>query len=294
MRGTDARDVHYPGFKNILIYASKPYKEDMNTQSSGTMTLTDEEIKRYSDALSENSDGDFACPRCDVFKSPLKTNTIRHLEKKKGCQRAPSAAHHSVHISNDHSIHNDYSTQNNSEDHSTHTTNVINITMQLLPYNAFPYPTAEWEKLFENTCLKTIEKLLGFSLSDPAAALRACLRFQHLNADMPQRQTVRIKEGQMEQYGLDRGNRSNKSATWLHQELDEGSRDLLCRRRQDFHDVQGSLEQKMNKKPYERLVAGLDMLEALTNEGEAQTEEIKATFDKLLEDAQTAITEFTG
>ncbi len=36
------------------------------------------------------------------------------------------------------------------------------------------------------------------------------------------------------------------------------------------------------------------MLEALTNEGEAQTEGIKATFDKLLKDAQTAITEFFG
>ena len=182
-----------------------------------------------------------------------------------GCQRAPSAAHHSVHISNDHKVHNDYSTQNNSEDHSTHTTNVTNITMQLLPYNAIPYPAAEWEKLFENTCLKTIEKLLGFSLSDPAAALLACLRFQHLNADMPQRQTVRIKEGQMEQYGLDRGNMSNKSTTWLHQELDEGLRKWLCRRRQDFYDVQGSLEQKMNKKPYEHLVAELDKQPSLNS-----------------------------
>lgn len=114
----------------------------MNAQSSGTMTLTDEEIKRYSDAIAENSDGDFPCPRCEVFKSPLKTNTLRHLKNKKGCKRAPSA----VHISNDHSVHNDYSTQNNSEDHSTHTTNVTNntnITMQLLPYNTLPYPTAE-------------------------------------------------------------------------------------------------------------------------------------------------------
>ena len=88
MRRTDAHDVHYAGFKNILKYASKPYKEDMNTQSSGTMTLTDEEIKRYSDVLSENSDGDFACPRCDVFKSPLKTNTIRHLKRKKGMPKS--------------------------------------------------------------------------------------------------------------------------------------------------------------------------------------------------------------
>ena len=285
--------MYSPGFKSSLIYASKPYKEDMNAQSSGTMTLTDEEIKRYSDAIAENSDGDFPCPRCEVFKSPLKTNTLRHLKNKKGCKRAPSA----VHISNDHNVHNDYSTQNNSEDHSTHTTNVTNntnITMQLLPYNTLPYPTAEWEMLFENFCLKTIEKSLGCSLSDPAAALLACLRFEHLNADRPRRQTIRIKDGQMEQYGFDRGNKSKKSATWLLQELDKGLRDLMCRRRQDFHDVQGSLEQKMNKKPYERLIAGLDMLEALTNEGEAQTEEIKATFDKLLKDAQTSITEFFG
>jgi len=31
MWGSFARDVHYPGFKSILIHASKPYKEDMNT-----------------------------------------------------------------------------------------------------------------------------------------------------------------------------------------------------------------------------------------------------------------------
>lgn len=44
---------------------------------------------------------------------------------------------------------------------------------------------------------------------------------------------------------------------------------------------------------YERLVARLNMLEALTNEGEAQTEEIKATFDKLFKAAQTALTKFS-
>ena len=61
MCGSYARDAHYPGFKSI-IHASKPYKEDMNTQSSGTMTVTDEEIERYSDGLNENSDGNFPCP----------------------------------------------------------------------------------------------------------------------------------------------------------------------------------------------------------------------------------------
>ena len=44
---------------------------------------------------------------------------------------------------------------------------------------------------------------------------------------------------------------------------------------------------------HERLAARLNMLEALTNEGEAQTEEIKATFDKLLKAAQTALTKFS-
>ena len=72
MCGSFARDVHYPGFKSILIHASQPYKEDMNTQSSGTMT--DDEIKRYSYALTENSDGDVPCPRCEVFES-LKSNS---------------------------------------------------------------------------------------------------------------------------------------------------------------------------------------------------------------------------
>ncbi len=70
MCGSYARDAHYPWFKSISINASKPYKED--TQSSSTMT--DDEIKRYSDALTENSDGDVPCPRCEVVKS-LKSNT---------------------------------------------------------------------------------------------------------------------------------------------------------------------------------------------------------------------------
>ena len=39
----------------------------MNTQSSGTMR--DDEIKRYRYALTENSDGDVPCPRCEVFES---------------------------------------------------------------------------------------------------------------------------------------------------------------------------------------------------------------------------------
>ncbi len=39
-----AGDVHYPEFRSILIHASKPYKEDMNTQPSGTMT--DDDVKR--------------------------------------------------------------------------------------------------------------------------------------------------------------------------------------------------------------------------------------------------------
>jgi len=46
MLGSFAHDLHYLGLKSIL--ASKPYKDCMRTQSSGTMTLTDEEIKRYS------------------------------------------------------------------------------------------------------------------------------------------------------------------------------------------------------------------------------------------------------
>ncbi len=80
--------MYSPDLKCNLIYASKPYKEDLNTQSSSTMKLTDEEIKRYSDAIAENSDGDFPCPRCEVFKSPLKTNTIPHLKNKKGMQKS--------------------------------------------------------------------------------------------------------------------------------------------------------------------------------------------------------------
>ena len=44
----------------------------MNTQSSGTMS--DDEIKRYRYALTENSDGNVPCPRCEVFES-LKSNS---------------------------------------------------------------------------------------------------------------------------------------------------------------------------------------------------------------------------
>ncbi len=54
-----------------------------------------------------------------------------------------------------------------------------------------------------------------------------------------------------------------------------------------------NLSKALMDSQYERLVAGLDMLEALTNEGAAQTEEIKAAFDKLLNAAQTAITDFS-
>ena len=44
----------------------------MNTQSVGT--VTDDKIKRQSDAFTENSDGDVPCPRHEVFKS-LKSNS---------------------------------------------------------------------------------------------------------------------------------------------------------------------------------------------------------------------------
>ena len=53
--------------------------------------LTESQIKKYVNGMSANNDGDFYCPRCWIFKSSLKTNTIRHLRKRKVCKPASSA-----------------------------------------------------------------------------------------------------------------------------------------------------------------------------------------------------------
>ena len=134
----------------------------------------------------------------------------------------------------DHSIHNTHNT----------TINNAKIIIQLQPINS---PNPEWEDLVNNNDIKTIEKRLGCRLSDAAAALLACLKFQHLNADLPQRHNVRIRDGDLEIYRFADELRRNNAA-WRPVPMDAGLKDLICRRRLDFVDVQASLERKLSSK----------------------------------------------
>ena len=41
----------------------QPYKEKMHSKGSGNMKMSEEEIKKYTEAISKNSDNLFVCPR---------------------------------------------------------------------------------------------------------------------------------------------------------------------------------------------------------------------------------------
>ena len=139
--------------------------------------------------------------------------------------------------------------------------------------------------------IKTIEKRLGCSLSDAAAAVLACLKFQHLNADLPQRHNVRTRDGELEIYRFADDIR-RKNAAWKSVPMDAGLKDLICRRRLDFVDVQASLERKLSNKRWRLLEAGLDDLENLSNNGKSDKADMNATFDKLMHDCEAAIAGF--
>ena len=82
-----------------------------------------------------------------------------------------------------------------------------------------------------------------------------------------------------------------KSATCIQVPIEEGLKELLCRRCTDFYAVEASLQGKMSQKPFEHLIECLDILEDLANLSavpESTTEDIKATFAKLLEDTKPA------
>ena len=64
-----------------------------------------------------------------------------------------------------------------------------------------------------NNTIATIEKRLGCSMSDAAAAVLACLKFQTLNAALPQRHNVRIRDEGLEIYRFAADIR-RKNAAW--------------------------------------------------------------------------------
>ena len=259
----------------------------MHSKGSGSTKMNDKEIKMYIEAISKNSDNLFVCPRCEAHTDKLKANIKTHLQRKKPCMRSSSSSvvHQNVQVTNDHSTHT------SNHDHSVHnrhntTINNANITIQLQPINS---PNPDWEDLVNKTDVKTIEKRLGCSLSD--AALLACLKFQHLNADLPQRHNVRIRGGELEIYCFADELR-RKNAAWRPTPMDVGLKDLICRRRLDFVDVQASLERKLSSKRWRLLEAGLDDLENLSNDGKSDKEDMNATFDKLMHDCEAAIAGF--
>ena len=272
-----------------LEYGLQPYKEEMHSKGSGSMKMNDEEIKKYTEAISKNSDNLFVCPRCETHTDKLKANIKTHLKRKNPCMHSSSSSvvHQNVQVTNDHSTH----TSNHDHSvHNTHTTTInnANITIQLQPINC---SNPEWEDLVNNNCIKTIEKRLGCSLSDAAAALLACLKLQHLNADLPQRHNVCIRDGDLEKYRF-ADDKRRKNAAWRPVPMDAGLKDLICRRRLDFVDVQASLERKLSSKRWRLLEAGLDDLENLSNDGKSDKEDMNATFDKLMHDCEAAIAGF--
>ena len=270
-------------------YGLQPYKEGMHPRGSGSMKMSDEEIKKYTEAITKNSDDLFVCPRCEAHTDKLKANIKTHLQRKKPCMHSTSSSvvHQNVQVTDDHSTH----TSNHDHSiHNTHNTTINNaqITIHLQPINS---PNPEWEDLVNKNDIKTIEKRLGCSLSDAAAALLACLKFQHLNADLPQRHNVRIRDGDLEIYRFADDIR-RKNAAWRPVPMDVGLKDLICRRRLDFVDVQASLERKLSSKRWRLLEAGLDDLENLSNDGKSDKEDMNATFDKLMHDCEAAIAGF--
>ncbi len=131
----------------------------MHFKGSGSMKMNDEEIQKYTEAISKNSDNLFVCPRCEAHTDKLKANIKTHLKRKNPCMHSSSSlvVHHNVQVTNDHSTH----TSNHDHSvHNTHTTTInnANITIQLQPINC---SNPEWEDLVNNNCIKTIEKRFG-------------------------------------------------------------------------------------------------------------------------------------
>lgn len=50
------------------------YKEEVHSKGSGSTKMSEDEIKKYTEAISKNSDNLFVCPRCRVHTDKLKAN----------------------------------------------------------------------------------------------------------------------------------------------------------------------------------------------------------------------------
>lgn len=269
----------------------------MNPERVGIMQLSQEQKQRYVDQICEDSSGAYNCPRCEKYSRSNKQNVIRHIQdRQKACKEKETSStptlhqsfsraspHHNTHLHTN--THNDLSVHTTHNDHSVHNTiinNIFNITLQ--PFNTTHYNKA-WQDVFEQS-LKTIEKDLACELTDPAGVLLACCKYQHLNTDLPQQNSVRIREGELEMYC---GRRHPK---WTQYPMEDGLKDLVCRRRDDIQDVEAKLQAKMSPKRWKQLDDGLDELADVSNGHECKSAEVRATFDKLLNDLEAAIAQF--
>lgn len=164
-----------------------------------------------------------------------------------------------------------YSTQTSNStvlhDNSVHTQNITNITIASKSHansRLQPYDRAQdssWDNLFANQPLGAIKKLLRCDLTDASQALLACFKFQHLNADAPERHSVAIKDASLWLYATNYNNKGR--CRW--RKADNGDLwDVLCSRRQDFHDIDTFLQAKLTKKSYASLKEGLDDIEDVT------------------------------
>jgi len=224
----------------------------------------------YIDAIIQDN-GRFLCPRCHEYSDRLKANVKRHLQKKKPCTPT-AAAVGQCNTTHDSSVHTQNTTNNIS------ITNNVNIAVQVQPYNRAQ--DNAWDNLFAVKPLRTIAQLLGCDLTDAQQALLACFKFQHLNTDAPERHSVIIKDDALRLYSIDKSG----SCSWQEASTQD-LWDVLCRRRQDFHDIDVHLQAKMKKQSYADLTEGLDDIEDVTNDHERRKQQDMVDYLKHVEDA---------
>ncbi len=224
----------------------------------------------YIDAIIQDN-GRFLCPRCHEYSDRLKANVKRHLQKKKPCTPT-AAAVGQCNTTHDSSVHTQNTTNNIS------ITNNVNIAVQVQPYNRAQ--DNAWDNLFAVKPLRTIAQLLGCDLTDAQQALLACFKFQHLNTDAPERHSVIIKDDALRLYSIDKSG----SCSWQEASTQD-LWDVLCRRRQDFHDIDVHLQAKMKKQSYADLTEGLDDIEDVTNDHERRKQQDMIDYLKHVEDA---------
>lgn len=57
-----------------------------------TMTESDQTLE-YMQAIPQDGDGIFLCPRCHQYSDKLKSNVNRHMQKKKACKPSSALQH---------------------------------------------------------------------------------------------------------------------------------------------------------------------------------------------------------